>query len=237
MNIHARVIISLVLHTGDLWEAALKRVCRRFGGRLIVLALLFLGCGCTVDEDQSPLFRDEFDNEDSGWSTDRSAAFECGYDEGEYFVRLHEPGWFTWAYPGEQFDDASVEVDAYLASGSQDNHFGVLCRHMDVDNFYYFAISADGYYAIFRRAGSGDLDILTGDGSGMISSSAIRMGERTNHVAAVCSGDELSLYVNGELLETVTDDTHTRGNVGIGAGSGPERDVHIRFDNFVVTNP
>ncbi|MCK4472809.1 MAG: hypothetical protein KAW49_13595, partial [Anaerolineae bacterium] len=104
-------------------------------------------------------------------------------------------------------------------------------------NFYYFAISADGYYAIFRRVDGGDLEILTGDGSGMAPSLAIRTGEQANRILAVCQGDELSLYVNGELLEAVTDDTHTQGDVGIGAGSGSEGDIRVQFDDFVVTRP
>jgi hypothetical protein len=78
---------------------------------------------------------------------------------------------------------------------------------------------------------------LTGDGSGMSPASAIRTGGRTNHVVAVCQGDELSLYVNGELLETVTDDTHKRGDVGLGAGAGPEGNTRVQFDNFLVSRP
>jgi len=204
---------------------------------LIVFTLLLLASSCTMGDDQGPLFQDDFDSTRSGWGTDQREEFERGYEEGGYFIELYEPNWFAWAYPGMQFDDVSVEMDASLVSGSQDGHFGAICRHVDAGNFYYFGISADGYYAIFRRAEGGDLKVLTGDGSGMASSPVIRTGEQINHVLAVCHEDELSLYVNGELLETVTDDTHTRGDVGLGAGSGPEGDVRIQFDNFIVTRP
>ena len=139
--------------------------------------------------------------------------------------------------PGEQFDDASVDADVRLASGSPNSHFGVMCRHADLDNFYYFAISADGYYAIFRRVDGGDMEILTGDGGQMPHSAVIKTGEEDNHLSAVCQGDELSLYVNAQLLETVTDDTHARGDVGLGAGSGAEGEVRIQFDDLVVTRP
>ncbi len=219
------------------WEAMMKRRCRRLKGCLVVLALLLLICGCTMGDDQGPLFQDEFDNPRSGWGTDQREEFKRGYEEGEYLIELHKPNWFAWADPGTQFDDVSVEVDVHLTSGSQDSHFGVLCRHVDVDNFYYFAVSADGYYAIFRRTDGGDLKVLTGDGSGMVPSPAIRMGGQTNRVLAVCQGDELGLYVNGELLESVTDDTHTQGDVGLGAGSGPEGDVRVQFDNLLITRP
>jgi hypothetical protein len=214
----------------------MKRSCLRLGDCLTVLALLVLACGCTR-RDESALFQDDFDNPGSGWGADRRERFERGYEGGEYFVHLYESDWFAWAYPGKRFDDVSVEVDVYLASGSQDSHFGILCRHMDPGNFYYLAISADGCYAIFRRVDGGDLDVLTAGGHGMAPAPAIRTGRQPNHILAVCQGSELSLYVNGEHLETVTDDAHTQGDVGIGAGSGLEGDVLARFDNFLVIRP
>ena len=204
---------------------------------LIISILLLLVCGCSADEGQGTPFRDDFEDSRSGWGAHEDEALSRGYADGEYYIKLDKANWFAWAYPGAQFDDASVEVNAYLSSGSQDGHFGVLCRHKDEDNFYYFAISADGYYAIFRRENGGDLEIITGDGEGMIYSTDIRTGGQINNIQAVCQGDELSLYVNGKLLESVNDDTHTQGDVGLGAGSGPEGDTHVRFDDFSVDRP
>jgi len=231
----ARVIISPVLRERVLpcgKEAIMSKRCRRLWA-LLVLSLLV--CGCSAGSSQGLPFQDNFDDPNGGWGVDQRPEFGRGYEEGGYFIALHQPNWFAWTYPGMQLDDVSVEVDVFPVSDSQDSHFGVLCRHADVDNFYYFAISADGYYAIFRRVGGGDLEVLTGDGSGMIFSSAIRTGGQANRVLAVCQGDELSLYVNGELLETVTDDVHTRGDIGLGAGSGPTGGARIRFDNFSAT--
>jgi hypothetical protein len=215
----------------------MRRRCRRLTGCLIVFALSLLACRCTQGDNQGTVFRDDFDNSRSGWGADQRDRFERGYEEGEYFVRLHGPNWFAWTHPGERLDDVTVEADVYLASGPQDGHFGVLCRHVDLDNFYYFAITADGYYAIFRRVDGGDLEILTGGGAGMVPSPAIRTGGQSNHIVAVCQGSELSLYANGQLLETVVDDTYAWGDVGIGAGSGAAGDVLVRFDNFLVTGP
>lgn len=204
---------------------------------LIAFTLLSLICSCTRGDEQGSLFQDDFGNRRSGWGADQSEKFERGYEDGAYFILLNEPNWFTWAHPGQQFDDVNVEVDVHLASGLQDSHFGILCRHVDLDNFYYFAVSADGYYAIFRRVDGSDLEILTGDGGQMTPSAAIKTGGQENHLLAVCQEDELSLYANGQLLETITDDALVRGDVGIGAGSGAEGDVRVQFDDFSVTEP
>jgi len=215
----------------------MKKPRRRLTDCLAVFALLVLASGCARGGDSEALLRDDFGNPRSGWGVDQREQFERGYGEGEYFIELHAPNWFAWAYPGERFDDVSVETDAHLSSGPPDGHFGVICRHVDPGNFYYFAVSADGYYAIFRRMDGGNLDVLTTDGRGMAPSPSIRTDGQLNHVQATCQGSELSLYVNGELLETVTDDAHRRGDVGVGAGSGPVGDVLIRFDDFLVTTP
>ncbi len=201
----------------------------------VILALLLSSCGAGASR-ETP-FRDDFEDSRSGWGTDQSDEFNRGYGEGEYFIELYEPSWFAWSYSGAQVDDVSVEVGAYLSSGAQDGHFGVLCRYVDEDNFYYFAISADGYYGIFRRENGGELSAITGDGAGMLHSSAIRTGGQTNNIQAVCQGNDLSLYVNGELLEAVSDDAHSQGDVGLGAGSGPGGGARILFDDFDVARP
>jgi hypothetical protein len=204
-------------------------------GLAIVLALSLLLCGCKCDG-QEALFQDDFEDSGSGWGTDQRDGFDRGYDKGMYFFDLQASNWLAWAYPGKNLGDASIEVDARVASGAQDGHYGVLCRYQDADGFYYFAVSADGYYAIFRRA-EGSMKILTGDGSGMLSSPHIKTGHQVNHVLGVCDGDQLSMYVNGQWLATVTDDTYAQGDVGIGASSGPGGGTRIVFDSFVVTAP
>jgi hypothetical protein len=205
---------------------------------LIALVLLALLCSCTPSDDQGSLFQDDFGDQRSGWGEDQRETFKRGYEDDKYVIELYEPNWFIWANPGEQFDDVSLEVDVRLTSGSQDSHFGVMCRHTaNWDNFYYFAISADGYYAIFRRVDGGDIEIITGDKSQMTPSAAIKTGEQDNHLLAVCQEDKLSLYANGQLLETVIDETHVQGDVGVGAGSGSVGNIRIQFDNFVVTRP
>lgn len=215
----------------------MKRRCGPRNRGLILLVLLLLLCGCSAGGDQDALLRDDFEDLDSGWGADEQDESDRGYEDGEYFIHVKKPDWFAWANPGARFADARVEVDAYLASGDSGCHFGVICRHADLKNFYYFAVSADGYYAIFRRVRGGELEVLTGGGKGMVRSPAIETDGEENHIVAVCQGENLSLYVNGELLATVTDDSHRRGDVGLGVGSGSVGKALVHFDDLVVTEP
>ena len=209
----------------------------RLSGYMILLSLLALVCSCGRDDSSGLPFQDDFSDPGSGWGADQRDRFARGYADGEYFIDLRVPAWLAWANPGLRLGDVSVETSVSLSSGSLDNHAGVLCRYAGPADFYYFAISTDGYYAIFKRVGGGGLEVLTADGKGMAPSPSVQTGGQPNRLRAVCQGQELSLYVNDTLVETVFDDTHAQGDVGIGAGSGPVGDVVIRFDDFAVTRP
>lgn len=203
----------------------------RFLGPLLVALL----ATCRSGEVSGVLLQDDFSDPRSGWPSESHTDFSCGYDSGEYFVEANQPEWLAWSTPGKRFDDVTVEVDARLVDGPEDNHFGLICRYVNPENFYYFAISSDGYYAIFKREAGEELVILTGDGSGMLFSTAIRQGEEPNHIQVVCRGDQLSLYANGTLLETVTDPSLSRGDIGLGVGTAAEGGVRVHFDNLLVT--
>ncbi len=211
---------------------------RQLKGCLILVALSLVLCGCTsTGGGQGVLFQDSFDDPGSGWGIERQPAFERGYDSGSYFFQFQVPHWFTWTTPDRNFGDVIVEVDAQSTSSSPAGHFGLLCRHTNANNFYYFAISADGYYGIFRRVDGGTPEIITGNGQGMAFSPAIKTGGQVNSIMAVCRADQLTLYANGELLESVTDATLTKGDVGLGAGSDETGNIRIQFDNLLVTRP
>jgi hypothetical protein len=204
----------------------------------LLTPVILLGvCRCTGGADPETLFRDDFDNSNGKWGVGQFDHFERGYDRDEYFIELYTPNWLAWASAGLDFDDVVVEVDAYLSPESSDGHLGVLCRYVDEQNFYYFAVSPDGYYAIFLIQ-DGAPEALTGENQQMEHSQLVQAEAQTgepSRVRAVCYQSQLSLYVNGELIETVVDDTLVEGDVGLGVGSGPQPNVRAYFDNFVVT--
>jgi hypothetical protein len=214
----------------------MRNLAHRWGVRGVLLALLLGVFACTGPVDQGQLFEDLFNDPRSGWGEDERAEFYRGYMGGTYVVDVYASNWIVWANPGAQFWDVRLEVDAHHASGSPDNHFGLICRHVDADNYYYFAISSDGYYAIFRRVDGGEPQVI-GAAGGMVPSTAIQQDGSVNHLEATCQGDQLSLVVNGQVLETVTDDALAQGDVGIAAGSGTLGGVRIHFDNFVAAEP
>ena len=204
-------------------------------GPVIIVLLCGLLSACGAGDDL-PLFQSDFEEGDNGWDEVEEDTWSRGYDAGEYFIDLSQPNLFAWADVDTRFRDVDVETYAHLVSGPSDAHFGLICRYTNTKNFYYFAVTADGYYGIFKRVDGEDLQLLTGNGAGLLPADAIETDGGMNRIRAICQGDQLSLYVNGELLATVTDDDHARGAVGLGAGSG-SAGARVQFDNFTVYAP
>ncbi len=198
---------------------------------LPLLAVLFLLAGCF--KTTGP-FSDDFSDPGSGWGAATPETYLRGYKTDRYVMEVDVPDLLVWATPGKTYQDVKIGVTT-TSEAVQDNHYGVLCRHTAKGEFYYFAISGDGYYAIFRRTEEGDLIPLTGQA--MARSALIRMDGAENQILAVCEGPELALYVNGELVAQASDETLERGDVGLAAGTLDLGGALVWFDDFEADVP
>ena len=182
------------------------------------------------------LFSDDFSNPNSGWpSTDDGDEDFIGYADGNYRIFVSAPELLLFATSADSFqNDVQVEIDATKVGGPDDNYFGLICRYQDLDNFYFFLLSSDGFAGIGMYLND-ELQFLSGEQFNQ--TDAINQGNATNHVRADCVGDQLTLYVNGEQVATATDSTFSNGNVGMLARANAEAGVDILFDNLIVSAP
>lgn len=214
---------------------------------LIVFAFLVLaslacqatsgGGSTTADQPAQPsnlLFQDDFSDSSSGWDQVTTETGITDYTNDAYRIYVNETGTDVWANPGLEFTDVTVEVEARKMDGPDDNDFGVICRSVDISNFYFFVISSDGYYGIGKISDAGQ-ELIGMDA--MQPSESILQGETTNTIRADCIGNSLSLYVNGDKLAEVQDSQFSNGDVGLIAGSFDTPGTDILFDNFSVTRP
>jgi serine/threonine protein kinase len=182
----------------------------------------------------APLFSDDFSNPGSGWDTTNGSTYVTDYYQGWYRIYVIDANTQVWANPSLNFTDTIIDVDAYKSGGVDDNNFGVICRYQDVDNFYYFLISSDGYYGILRKV-NGQSQALGADS--LQRTDTIIQGTATNHIVAECIGSTLTLYVNGQFVASQYDTTFSSGDVGLTAGTYSQGGTDILFDNFVVYQP
>jgi len=222
---------------------------KRFFLILIILSLAALACQLSNQVAKQPnptgvatsttapkaLFTDDFSDPSSGWDRVEDTDGINNYSSGGYRIYVNKENWYFWSVPGLQFTDVVIDVDAQKVAGPDENDFGIICRYKDDQNFYFFTVGNDGYYAISKIL-NGDESLIGMDQMGL-NNSAIKTGTATNHLTAECVGSNLTLTVNGTVLADVKDTDFTSGDVGLIAGTYNTPGVDILFDNFVVTRP
>lgn len=212
---------------------------KRPGFFVLLFLLTTLACstaqmGEAVAPSGGILFQDSFSNPQSGWGRLNQDAGVADYQNGAYHIYVKAPNVNLWAHPGMDFSTVRVEADIMTASGPQENRMGLICRHRDDSNFYYFVISADGYFGI-GKVKAGKWSLL--NGSQMQKSSLIHTGTQVNRLRADCIGNLLILYANGQVVGSAQDADFSDGDVGLLAGAFEVPGVDVYFDNFVVTKP
>ena len=200
----------------------------------MVLLLLLAGCGAQPTERFAlgeTVMREDFTTS-FAWeeyvNLDQKVDFQL--QDGAYRARAWDGG-FMWAIKPPAHTDVVVEVETIQLSDDGSVAYGVMCRAAPTDNSdgYYFLIGGDGYYTI-RRGSTDRIGALIP----FTYSGAIRQGRGVNRVRAVCIGDYLALYVNGEFVAETRDDYFSRGYTGLAAGVVEGGDVDVAFDDLTV---
>ncbi len=200
---------------------------------LLILQCVILACATGAGPSSGILFQDNFTNKNSGWDSVRTNEGVTDYENGGYRILVTLQNTDVWANPGipNLPKDVQVEVDATKQAGPDDNDYGIICRYQNDRNFYFFVISSDGYLGI-GKVKDGNRKLV--NRTEMPPSEVIKRGNETNHLRADCIGDTLSLYVNGQLVDSQQETEYGAGDVGLIAGSFQEGSVDILFKNFIV---
>lgn len=198
------------------------------------LACSFASLTETLVPSGDVLYQDIFSNPKSGWGELTTENGTAGYLHGAYHFGVNEPNINLWSHPGMEFSNVHEEVSLMTPAGPQENRMGLICRLKDDQNFYFLAISADGYFGI-GKVKEGLTTLLTGDQ--MQKHEAILTGTQINRLRADCLGNSLILYVNEVLVGSAVDADFSSGDVGILAGTFDQPGVEVYFDNFVVYKP
>jgi ribosomal protein L40E len=197
-----------------------------------------MAMGETATAKASLLYQDDFSDSSSGWDTYTSENGITIYANGGYVIHVIPKNWWVWDSRSNIFpSDVRIEVDAAKTEGQDDSsQFGVACRYQDEKNFYYLGLSSDGYAAIYKQS-QGDSTILSSADKKWASVDGIYGGTDTNHIVAECIGSALTLYSNGTLVASATDDAFTGGGIALLAGTFDTGGTTIRFDNLAVYRP
>ncbi|HSG44278.1 MAG TPA: hypothetical protein VLA72_14105 [Anaerolineales bacterium] len=185
----------------------------------------------------APILEDDFSDSDSNWGTGTDSDRSVEYLNDALRIFVNTDFYFVWSTPtSEDYENVHIEVTARNNSDDLTGAFGIICNLQITDTSYYFAVTGAGEYAIGKYTFAGDT-LLTNDGQ-WSGSDAIISGADSYRIGADCGNDgTLTLYVDGQQVDSVKDTTYSSGGVGLFAWSSEELNgTDISFDDFVMTN-
>lgn len=202
----------------------------------LIAGLLFTSCTIfnPVVNPGEVLFQDDFSRSDSGWDRYADDTYRADYVDDGYQIQVKGIDMLAWSLPQVDFEDVLIRVEGRYFAGPINNVYGVICRYLDPENFYFFLISSDGYAGIGRYI-AGKKQLLNHET--LLPTDAIGSIDEHNLIQAACVGKTLTLWVNGEIVADATTRDIWHGDVGLIAGSYDQGNVEIQFDNFSTLKP
>lgn len=183
------------------------------------------------------IFRDTFDNPDSGWTENSSAAGSAVYSNGTYVLSAQTPGIIII---GEnpaigQVTDFVLYVDITMSSSSGSSA-GIIFRQQKnnpPDNFYYFRIAGNGQFTVEKQF------------NGKISSlkewtdAGLSPGERSAaHLTILCRGEKTDMLINNNSVYSFSDTSFNNGTIGLAVETGRDGgEITASFDNLTINYP
>jgi len=182
------------------------------------------------------LLEDDF-SDDSIWGLLDESDTTISYDNEDLRFEIYLENWIVWSTPtGDYFEDVHIEVTATNNGGESTTAFGILCYQQDNTSSYYYAvITPGGEYAI-AKAEDGQTDLFFTNDDQWGDSAVIKQNKSTYRMGMDCGQGKLTLYVDGEEVDSVTDATYTGGSPGLIVWSGENVDsADVSFDDYLVT--
>ncbi len=213
--------------------------------RLTLLMLIMLTSSClatpdTFQAEKRPsvgyryldLIADETFDRVGDWRTyDDGEDIYMTVEDGVYRINLSQRQ-IVWTQAPIQHDNVIIEASVTQRSDNNYNFSGIACRLNASNNGrgYYFLISGDGHYTIRWNNGR-SLDDIIGD----TPSSAIKTGQSTNRIRAICIDDYLGLWINDEFVAEAYNKKSSKGVVGLsGVVNRDGRSLSVEFDDLKV---
>ncbi|MDX1377528.1 MAG: protein kinase [Anaerolineales bacterium] len=183
------------------------------------------------------LLEDDF-TDDSIWGILTDTTAIIGYDNNALRMQIFEQNWIVWSTPNfEVYENIHVEVTAINNDGEPTTAFGIMCNQQEADSSYYYAVmTPGGEYAIAVTSDEAQDVFLTNDNR-WGASNLIRQNAPSYRIGMDCGYGTITLYVDGQLIDSVSDDTYSSGIVGLITWSGEEiSSADVSYDDFVVTS-
>ena len=169
---------------------------------------------------QEVILTDDFQSNDLGWYENEDVKII----NGRYEFSNKDISEYTWM--NDTMEDGSLEADATWLGDEESLGYGLVFRLVDAQNFYFFWLTGDGRYTVGKVVTDHAIPIKQ-----WTYSEAIRKrGE--NRMRVEFCGPLMNIFINGEKVTVLKDDTFTQGGYGFYTFKG----VHAGYDNVKVVS-
>ncbi len=181
------------------------------------------------------LYQDNFTDPSSGWTEDKFDNYFIGYHEPEYYhVEVTSPNYKTTVFaPGKQsFDDFTLELKVLTSSTKTsptgDFRYGVAFRRSG-DQYYAFTISPRTKKWYVLKSSPNALTVLK-EGT----DEDIQDLDKEDTLRVDAQGSNLAFHINDRLIDQITDEDYSGGEIGFYVESFDSPNTHVHFDDLVV---
>jgi hypothetical protein len=190
------------------------------------------------DSNPDALLQDDFSGGRTKWGTGTDTDSGVEYVDEALNMQVFTKNYFVWSTPNDKdYENVHMEVTVINNGTDPTTAFGIICyqQHPITQSNYYFAITPAGEYAIAKAALALDDEFLTNNNE-WAKSDLISKDAASYRIGADCGNGTLTLYVEGQKVDSVSDSTYTTGGIALFTWSGQESTLaNVSFDDFVMT--
>ena len=174
---------------------------------------------------------DAFDDNRNGWApqqftTSGGSAIENGQFTFEAIYTRTPYVVLNWN-PNIAFDALDLRVDVQVVTGTPASRAGVIFGLQDFGNYYWFDITNDGRYHLYRQQAGQEVPVTEG------ASPFIHTNLANNQIHLAVVSNTLSVAVNDRMVMQAAID-YTPGFIGLWCGAYRAGSTRCAFDNLQV---
>lgn len=194
----------------------------------------------TAEPSLSKFFREEFD---SSAALDNWDSFTLGSGEDKDLVIEQEDDhllidmgdedlYLYYMFLPYEYDDVSITLEAENR-GRNNNNVSLVCRmNDDGTQWYEFSVESGGLWYLY--AVDDRYNIIDNGGT-----NALKQGKEVNVYKLVCEGSEITMFINGDEVKSITDNTYgfNEGLVGFNISSLNVLPITVEVNWFEISEP
>jgi hypothetical protein len=180
------------------------------------------------------ILEDDFSSATWGTGTDTDSSVE--YADQALQMIVYTKNYFVWSTPNAtDYDKTHIEVTVKNNNTDPTTTFGIICdKQSGTSDFYYLGITPNGEYAIVK-ATTGQDDVVLTNGKQWQKSALIQTNASSYRLGADCGNGTLTLYVDGQKIDSIAASDYPKGGVALFTWSGQEATTtNVSFDDFVM---